>query len=84
MPQPQDPRHNLRLPPELKKKLLHSAVDNGRSMNAEILVRLEKSFDSSSNGSVETLLRSMLALGEDERAKVAALLSEATSILSKR
>lgn len=84
MPQPHDPRHNLRLPPELKKKLLHSAVDNGRSMNAEILVRLEKSFDAPSCNGIEAILGSMLILGEEDRAKVAALLSEATSILSKR
>lgn len=33
----------LRLPDELKKWLQHQAVDNRRSLNGEVLVRLEQS-----------------------------------------
>lgn len=84
MPQPDDHRHNLRLPTDLKKKLAHSAVDSGRSMNAEILARLSKSFDPSPMQAIETLLRNMLTLDDKERAEVAALLSKAASILGKK
>lgn len=43
-----DDRHKLppspvRLPSDLKKWLQHQAVDAGRSLNKEILVRLEQS-----------------------------------------
>jgi len=84
MPQSEDPRHNLRLPTELKKKLAHAAVDNGRSMNAEILARLDQSFAPSPMREIENLLRSMTALSDEDRAEVAKSLSKATSILSKR
>jgi predicted HicB family RNase H-like nuclease len=35
----------LRLPPELHQRLKPVAVDNGRSLNAEIVQRLRRSFD---------------------------------------
>lgn len=35
----------MRLTPALKTKLAHAAIDNGRSVNAEILARLEKTFE---------------------------------------
>lgn len=35
--------HSLRMPPELQKWLKHQAVDNGHSLTAEIVVRLEES-----------------------------------------
>jgi hypothetical protein len=38
----------LRLQPELKTRLEKSATSNGRSLNAEITARLERSFDPSS------------------------------------
>lgn len=84
MPQIEDPRHNLRLPSELKKKLAHSAVDSGRSMNAEILARLEASFAPSPMREIENLLRGMSALTDEDRSAVSKLLSDATAILSKR
>ena len=84
MPQSEDPRHNLRLTPELKNKLAHSAVDNGRSMNAEILARLDKSFAPSLGQEAESLLIGLVKLDNEERAKVIALLTEASSILNKR
>tara|TARA_R110002167_G_scaffold33829_4_gene108319 strand:- start:1750 stop:2031 length:282 start_codon:yes stop_codon:yes gene_type:complete len=36
---------NLRVPQELKDMIEAAARDSGRSMNAEIIQRLEKSFD---------------------------------------
>ena len=35
----------LRLPPELHRRLKSVAVDNGRSLNAEIVQRLRRSVD---------------------------------------
>lgn len=37
--------YNLRLPPELKEKIQESAKQLNRSMNADIVARLEKSFE---------------------------------------
>jgi hypothetical protein len=38
-------QHKLRMPPELKEKLFSSAREMNRSLNAEIVARLEQSFD---------------------------------------
>ena len=84
MPQTDDQRHNLRLPLELKKKLAHSAVDNGRSMNAEILARLEASFAPDTAREIENLLRGLTVLDEKDRTHALDLLMQATEILSKR
>jgi hypothetical protein len=81
---PEDLRHNLRLPAALKKRLAHSAVDAGRSMNAEILARLEGSFTPQPMREIETILRGMASLSDADRQKVAELLSGAAAILSKR
>ena len=46
----------LRMLPELREKVEQAARDSGRSMNAEIVTRLEKSFDNdSSSGGLITL-----------------------------
>ena len=39
-----DPQINLRIPQELKERVEAAAVNNKRSMNAEIAARLEESF----------------------------------------
>lgn len=41
--------YNLRLPQELKDKIAESAKELNRSMNADIVARLEKSFESEIN-----------------------------------
>ncbi|WP_426978712.1 Arc family DNA-binding protein [Acinetobacter johnsonii] len=38
-------QHKLRMPPELKEKLFSSAKEMNRSLNAEIVARLEQSFE---------------------------------------
>ena len=55
-------QHKLRMPPELKEKLFASAKDMNRSLNAEIVARLEKSFeqDQPSNDRAFALAMSML------------------------
>lgn len=40
-----DPQLNLRLPSELKSKLELSAKNNNRSLNAETVIRLARSFE---------------------------------------
>ena len=40
-----DPQYKLRLPPELKERIEKAALENKRSMNAEIVARLESTFD---------------------------------------
>lgn len=39
------PPFGLRMLPDLRAKVEQAAADNGRSLNAEILARLEQSFD---------------------------------------
>jgi hypothetical protein len=38
-------QHKLRMPPELKEKLFSSAREMNRSLNAEMVARLEQSFE---------------------------------------
>lgn len=40
-----DPQINLRVPAELKKKLEILAIENSRSLNAEVVTRLESSIE---------------------------------------
>jgi len=39
-----DPQYKLRLPADLKEKIKKASEENHRSMNAEIVARLEESF----------------------------------------
>lgn len=58
----EDPQMKIRLPQELKEKILLSAGENNRSMNAEIVLRLESSFP-------ETVLGDELPSPEEARKK---------------
>lgn len=40
-----DPQYKLRMPPELHERLKAAAKDNHRSMNAEIVARLQSTFE---------------------------------------
>lgn len=44
MPEPEQPRFNLKLTPELKAELARARRSSGRSMNGEILARLSLTF----------------------------------------
>lgn len=44
-----DPQINIRVPIELKKEIEHAAIENSRSLNAEVVHRLQ---DSLSRGKV--------------------------------
>lgn len=77
------PRHNLRLTPDLKAKLGHSAIDNGRSMNAEIVQRLERSFAPDPAVLIVEALAPVAALSDDDRRQVGEMLRGIGSILAK-
>ncbi len=64
-----DPQYKLRLPQELKDQIETAAKEAGRSMNAEIVARLEESF--SDTAGVDNALLHMLA--EQQTATIKAL-----------
>tara|TARA_B100000700_G_scaffold189815_1_gene209169 strand:- start:39703 stop:39942 length:240 start_codon:yes stop_codon:yes gene_type:complete len=47
MTQQTDPQYKLRMPEELRDRLKEAAKDNHRTMNAEIVARLQESFQPS-------------------------------------
>lgn len=67
MSQSEPPSFHLRLPSPLQKKLKLAAVESDRSMTAEIVARLERTF----------------AADDTDRAKAVKLLTDALSILDK-
>ena len=73
-----DPRHNLRLTTALKKRLAVSAIDAGRSVNAEIVHRLEKSFEPDLSE-----LRPLINLSDQDRAKAIELLRQLSELLAR-
>lgn len=83
MIKPDDPRHNLRLPPELKARLGHASIDSGRSMNAEIVARLEQSFEPDPARQIVEALRPVASLNDDDRQEVGTLLAGLGAILAK-
>jgi hypothetical protein len=71
-----DPQVNLRLPAELKERIDAAAVGSNRSMNAEVVARLQASFETTSSGSEQLAeqMHSIIRNGMTElwQAKVAA------------
>ena len=53
-------QHKLRMPPELKEKLFSSAKGMNRSLNAEIVARLEKSFEIDSDQDQTQLMQTAM------------------------
>jgi hypothetical protein len=63
----------LRVPPDLKARIRKAASENGRSMNSEILARLETSFDSRvdlSGVSTGELVRELIDRNEPGRISI--------------
>lgn len=56
-----DPQLNIRCPQDLRDKLEFMAKENNRSLTAEVVSRLEDSFDSSSNDGLVSTLNEHLA-----------------------
>ncbi|PZN83754.1 MAG: hypothetical protein DM484_03870 [Candidatus Methylumidiphilus alinenensis] len=83
-----DPQLNIRIPSELKAQLEASAKTSGRSVTAELIVRLEESFRSESELKENWLTQSQEAqLAEWRREKAsenAKLLEELKMHIDKR
>lgn len=52
-----DPQYKLRLPPELKEKIVASSKAHNRSMNADIVARLEQTFSDFDDASFQLRLK---------------------------
>lgn len=57
-------RITLRIPDELHGHIIASTEANGRSMNAEIIHRLQKSFEAGDKNDLTTLLSRALTIAE--------------------
>ncbi|MBN9065745.1 MAG: Arc family DNA-binding protein, partial [Rhizobiales bacterium] len=67
----------------LKAKLAHAAIDNGRSMNAEILARLEHSFAPDPLDGFLEALQPAAKLSDADRKHAAQLLRDFAGLLAK-
>lgn len=72
-PKQTDPQFKLRMTPEIKDAIEAAAARNSRSMNAEILARLQASIEGTSEGLPGAEL---LADLREERARLETLLAE--------
>lgn len=50
----------LRMQPELREKLEESAAKNGRSLNAELIARLESSFQTKKGLKIDDLINELM------------------------
>ena len=50
-----DPQYKLRWPEDLRQKVAQSAREHNRSMNADIVARLEQSFEHQENSDIAQL-----------------------------
>jgi hypothetical protein len=63
----QDPQLKLRMPPELKAKIEEAAKANNRSMNSELVERLQRSFEpQSDNDSPSVVMTLTKALNKEQ------------------
>lgn len=54
----------VRVSPEFREKIVATAKENNRSMNQEIVARLEQSFNSTNNNEVHDLKKEMERMNE--------------------
>lgn len=78
-----DPRHNLRLSTDLKLKLAKAAFDNGRSVNAEILSRLEKSFRPAPSFTADEIFEVISAIDEKHHDEIIRLMAVVGAIIAR-
>ncbi len=67
-----DPQYKLRLPEELRDKIKDSAITHNRSMNADIVARLEDSFAGVTNANefnekIQEMAGELVALSTENR-----------------
>lgn len=80
-----DPQYKVRMPPELKEKIVKSAKEHNRSINADIVARLQESFDRptiSANAPVEVLENYFVAI-KQEREYSKKILETAQELFTK-
>jgi hypothetical protein len=75
-------QYNLRWPDELKEKIAQSSKEHNRSMNADIVARLEESF-SQNHGSLETIPTEVLMMELASRMKGYSLIVEEIERIKK-
>ena len=81
-----DTQMKLRLPAAVRDRIAEVAKANGRSMNAEIVVRLEQSFDNNNEDgqSPLALLTKQVTGLIDENIKMRQLLTETLRFIGKQ
>ncbi|WP_090312016.1 Arc family DNA-binding protein [Pseudomonas linyingensis] len=79
-----DPQFNLRIPHELRDRVMEAAQANKRSATAEILARLEASFADTSEPRITTRIRREALSGEDLESSLPLQLIKATDALRKQ
>lgn len=85
MPEPEQPRFNLRLTPDLKADLAHARKASGRSMNGEILARLSLTFQPDAATQLAEALRPLLSsLDETDRDAMVKHITGAIAIVSRK
>lgn len=83
MSRPDPPSFHLRMPPDLKARL--EAVRGSRSLNREIVERLERSLSTDVASEFGAILAAYLApLKDEDRAKALRLASELATILAPK
>lgn len=78
----EDPQLKIRLPLELKEKITESAAEYGRSINSEVVVRLEESF-SQNLSAVEKIPTEVLMMELASRMKGFSLTVEEVARIKK-
>ncbi|MER9278749.1 Arc family DNA-binding protein [Mesorhizobium sp. M0522] len=83
MSRPPRPSFHVRLPSELKARL--EAVRDGKSLNREVIDRLERSFGEDLASQFGEVIAAYLApLDDEDRAKVVRLAGELAAMLAAR
>ncbi|WP_157014870.1 Arc family DNA-binding protein [Mesorhizobium xinjiangense] len=83
MSQPENPSFHLRLPPEIKARLLE--VKGESSLNSEIVERLDRSLEPDPAMQLAEVFRPILSdLDAADRVKMIKLITDAVEILQKR
>ncbi len=72
-PQTQD-KYIVRLPDGMREKIERAALQSGRSMNAEIVLRLMKSFEDDERAATVTSMTFLQKIGEEARNDQATLI----------
>ncbi|WP_180086161.1 Arc family DNA-binding protein [Acinetobacter sp. YH12103] len=78
----EDPQLKIRLPLELKEKITESAAEYGRSINSEVVIRLEESF-SQNLSAVEKIPTEVLMMELASRMKGYSLTVEEVARIKK-